>query len=86
MATADKVEEPLVTVSHRITKQQAHALTAIAGLTGESKSELVREAIDHLIKAKTDPEEIEKHIEAWIAQRQAVAEQLRKDLQISPTP
>lgn len=67
MAKADAqqaVDDQMVMTSLRITKDQARSLEIVSSITGRTKAELVREALDDMFAELTTPESLESLVAA----------------------
>ncbi|MEO5316216.1 hypothetical protein PV772_19210 [Pseudarthrobacter sp. CC12] len=62
-AAGDDAEETVMT-SLRITKNQARSLELVSQLTGRTKADIHRQALDALFKEMTRPEAVEKMMNA----------------------
>lgn len=67
MAKADAqqaVDDQMVMTSFRISKDQARSLEIVSSITGRTKAELIRQALDDMFAELTKPEHVEALVEA----------------------
>lgn len=81
MAKADAqpaVDDQMVMTSFRISKDQARSLEIVASITGRTKADIVRQALDDMFAELTTPESVEALVAAHRERLLMEQEELRK--------